>query len=117
MKREQSALKRAIELAGGQTALGKLLHVKQTTVSSWLNGLTKGGVPAQHVPQITKATGVPEHELRPDVWPAPQPNRKGSDKPTEGGHFSRHKSIRRNHFVTAADVEAHIEALRAEWDD
>lgn len=29
------------------------------------------GVPPERVPAIEAATGIPRHELRPDLWPAP----------------------------------------------
>jgi len=41
----------------------------------------------------------------------------GRQEKSATGHFSRHKSIRRNNFATAEDVVDHIRALRDEWDD
>jgi len=40
-------------------------------------GVTRGAVaqwtriPADHVPAVSAVTGIPRHELRPDLWDAP----------------------------------------------
>ena len=109
----------AIKLMGGQTKASEILGVRQSTVSSWVTGLTKEGVPAQYVPKISELTGIPDYELRPDIWEPPQRTQApaGRQDKSTMGHFSRHKSIRRNNFATAEDVVAHIRALRDEWDD
>lgn len=61
-------LERAIEQAGGQAALAKLLGVRQSHVSNWKNRNAR--VPAERVLQIERVTGVSRHELRPDLYPA-----------------------------------------------
>jgi DNA-binding transcriptional regulator YdaS (Cro superfamily) len=63
------ALKRAVEKAGGQTALGRLCGESQARVWYWLN--RSGELPAEHVVTVSEATGIPEHELRPDVFRKP----------------------------------------------
>ena len=60
-------LKKAIKLAGGQTALAEMIGVTQSHVWAWLNRNKR--VPAAHVLKIEKATGVSRHELRPDIYP------------------------------------------------
>ena len=60
------ALKRAIELCGGVTALANKIGVKQPVVSMWLQ---RGQVPAERVLAIETATGVSRHDLRPDIYP------------------------------------------------
>jgi DNA-binding transcriptional regulator YdaS (Cro superfamily) len=60
-------LLRAIEIAGGQSALGRLIGVRQCNVWGWLNRNKK--VPAGMVLKIEKATGVSKHDLRPDIYP------------------------------------------------
>lgn len=60
-------LDKAIQKAGGQKALAELLGLGQTAVSNWRN--RKKRVPAERVIEIEKATGVPRHELRPDLYP------------------------------------------------
>lgn len=66
------ALEKAITIAGGQTALAKLIGRDQRTIWAWLN-MTKR-VPAEMVLSIEKAVSgqVTRHELRPDIYPADQ---------------------------------------------
>lgn len=71
-------IERAVEVAGGQTALARAIGgaVKQAHVWYWLNS-ENGVVPAEHCIAIEQATGgaVTRHELRPDVFgPAPASN-------------------------------------------
>lgn len=66
----RDALQKAIEAAGGQEILAKHLGVPQSLISYWLNK-AKRGVPAERVPAIEDITGIPRHELRPDIYPAP----------------------------------------------
>lgn len=66
------ALSEAVEAAGGQTALARLLDpseevVKQQNVWSWLNSTKKA--PGEWVIPIERATGVSRHDLRPDLYP------------------------------------------------
>ena len=57
----------AIELAGGQTALGKILGKRQSHVFSWKK---RGYPPADMAVKIEAAVGgkVTRHQLRPDVF-------------------------------------------------
>lgn len=83
MKNE--GLQKAIERAGGQAALARGLSalakelraprklVRQSDVWYWLTR-RKHGVPAEWCATIERATGVPVHELRPDIFPAPSPS-------------------------------------------
>ncbi|WP_275790493.1 helix-turn-helix domain-containing protein [Pararhizobium gei] len=66
MKHE--ALNKALEAAGGQTALAALLEVSQQRVWGWVHKSSKG-LPAEYVLAVEKATGVSRHDLRPDVYP------------------------------------------------
>lgn len=63
------ALKRAVEIAGGQTALARALGVQQAHVWNWLN--RDKVLPAEYAIPIERATGgaVTRHELRPDLYP------------------------------------------------
>ncbi|CAO4192356.1 transcriptional regulator [Methylorubrum extorquens] len=65
-----AALARAIEEAETQAGLAKRIGVRQSHVQYWLTK-SKRGVPAEWVSKIEEATGVPRHELRPDIFPAP----------------------------------------------
>jgi DNA-binding transcriptional regulator YdaS (Cro superfamily) len=66
----REALEQAIEIVGGQTALGRVCGKKQGTVWYWLHRCD-GRVPAETVLVIEQATGgvVPRHALRPDIYP------------------------------------------------
>ena len=73
MNTDASPLQRAIAVTGSQQALAEALGVKQSTLWYWL-AKSKRGVPAEYVAKIEAKTGVPRHELRPDLFA----------KPTEG---------------------------------
>ena len=66
-----NALKKAVEIAGGQSALGRKINRDQKAIWAWLN--TTGKVPAEDVLSIEEAVEgqVTRHELRPDIYPAP----------------------------------------------
>jgi DNA-binding transcriptional regulator YdaS (Cro superfamily) len=74
-----NALERAVEAAGGQSALARGIggKIKQAHVWNWLN-LAGGKVPAQHVISIEEFTGVSRHELRPDIFGAAPVDGNGS---------------------------------------
>jgi len=64
------ALDRARETAGGNVGLSaKLLElgceITSQAISQWKQ------VPPTRVLLVERATGVPRHELRPDIYPAP----------------------------------------------
>ena len=46
-------------------AVADELGVNKSTVLRW----EAGPVPAERIIQIEKATGIPRHELRPDLYP------------------------------------------------
>ena len=68
-----NALDRAIEVAGGVTALAYLIGVTQPSVSNWKSR----GVPPIRARDIEVATrgAVTRHDLRPDLFDPP-PRRK-----------------------------------------
>lgn len=57
---------KAIEKAGGQSALAKKCGVSQPTVNGWINGAS---MDVKYIPAIIKATEgkVRAEDLRPDV--------------------------------------------------
>lgn len=64
------ALRIAVNIAGGQTALAAVVGrgVKQSHVWAWLNSKNPDQMPpAEYCPAIEKATGVACEALRPDV--------------------------------------------------
>lgn len=67
LRRMRNALRKAIEVAGGQSALAKAIGVTQPHIWNWLN--RDGHVPVEYVFAIEKVTGVPCWDLRPDIWP------------------------------------------------
>lgn len=58
---------RAVEAAGGVTRLAEALGIGRSAVSQWPR------VPVERVLAVEAATGVPRHELRPDIYPPPAP--------------------------------------------
>ncbi len=62
-----AALLEAIRIAGSVTKLAAALDVAPQAISQW------DRAPAMRVLDIERATGVPRHELRPDVYPPPAP--------------------------------------------
>jgi DNA-binding transcriptional regulator YdaS (Cro superfamily) len=59
-------IEKAVNTAGGQTALAGICGVKQQQVWNWIN--RQGHPPARYCYPIEAATGVPAVELRPDVF-------------------------------------------------
>lgn len=62
----KKALQKAIQAAGGQTKLAVAIGKTQGHISAWLK---RGKIPAEVVLPIERATGVPRHTLRPDLYP------------------------------------------------
>lgn len=67
LRRMKRALGRALKRAGGQSALGRIVGTRQSTIQYWLQ---RGFVSDYGVLPIERATGVSRHELRPDLYPA-----------------------------------------------
>jgi DNA-binding transcriptional regulator YdaS (Cro superfamily) len=59
------ALSRALKAVGGPAGLARPLGVSIQAVSQW------DEVPPLRVLAVERVTGVPRHELRPDLYPAP----------------------------------------------
>ena len=67
---ELIALRRAVEIVGSQSAMGRLLGVSQAAVWRWVqNGRS---LPPEHVLAVEAATGISKHQLRPDIYPPEQ---------------------------------------------
>lgn len=61
-------IQKAIDAAGGQGALARLLKVHPALVSQWRTG--RRPVAAHHILSIEAMTMVSRHELRPDIFGA-----------------------------------------------
>jgi hypothetical protein len=71
VKKTPTPPERAVELAGGQTALaekmnatshGKKRKVKYRQCHVW-KWLQSGAIPAEHCPAVSEAVGMPLHDL------------------------------------------------------
>jgi DNA-binding transcriptional regulator YdaS (Cro superfamily) len=54
-----------IASGGGASKLARALGLHHTTVLGW------DRVPAERVPAVSAVTGIPRHELRPELWEPP----------------------------------------------
>lgn len=74
MNEPVSQIERAINRAGSQKALANAIGCSQQYISKILR--KRGGhVPAELVVAISDATGIPRHELRPDLYAGFEPVR------------------------------------------
>lgn len=64
-----TALAKAVRVAGSQSAFGRILGKSQSTVREWL----KRELPAEFVLKVEAETGVSRHQLRPDLYPDEAP--------------------------------------------
>lgn len=55
----------AIQHFGTRTALAKALGIERSAISQW------DRVPVGRVLELERQTGIPRHELRPDIYPPP----------------------------------------------
>lgn len=62
-----TAIERAINEVGGQTAMARLLNIRPQSVQSWVSS---GSVPIARAVEVERATGgvVTRRELRPDIF-------------------------------------------------
>lgn len=66
----KEAIERAVKNVGGQRAMARLLGCTQQAVGNWI---AKGRLPAERVVAVEVVSGVPRHQLRPDLFaPAPR---------------------------------------------
>lgn len=73
----KKGLERACAIAGSQIELGRMIGKSQSFIWYWLER-AKDGVPAKYCSAIERATGVPRHELRPDLWPPPRDSERAA---------------------------------------
>lgn len=58
-------VQRVIDAAGGIPALAGALKIKVPSIYSWRR------VPPARVIDLERITGIPRHEIRPDLYPEP----------------------------------------------
>lgn len=68
---ELLALQRAIDIAGGQAELSAKIGLKRTSSNIGVMVSRDRKASARYVAKISGVTGVPCHELRPDIFPEP----------------------------------------------
>lgn len=56
-------------LFGSPSALARAIGENVSTVHCWKH---RGTIPPRKALAVSKVTGVPPHEIRPDIYPAPQ---------------------------------------------
>jgi DNA-binding transcriptional regulator YdaS (Cro superfamily) len=72
---ENTAVIKAIGIAGGEGAFMKALGIKQRTLYYMKAGRR---LSVKRVLDIEKLFGVPRHEINPEVWPAPAKRSRGA---------------------------------------
>lgn len=63
---QTNSLQVAIERAGGPAKVAAAFGITSQAVSQWTR------TPLSRVPKLSTLTGIPPHELRPDIYPAPE---------------------------------------------
>lgn len=58
-----SPVEKAAAAAGNKSELARRLGVKVQSIQQWKR------IPAERVLDVERVTGVPRHELRPDIYP------------------------------------------------
>jgi len=61
------AARRACVAAGGGAQLARQIGVTRFAVQQWLTN----AIPAARVPAVSRVTGIPMHQLRPDLFDVP----------------------------------------------
>ncbi len=61
----------AVRAAGSQSAFGRIVSKKQSTIYQWL--IDGRELPAELVQIVSVATGIPKEQLRPDIFGEHEP--------------------------------------------
>ena len=62
---KKTPLERAIEACGGSAKLAQHVGITAQAVSQWRS------VPPKRAQKVAEVSGIPLHELRPDIFPQP----------------------------------------------
>lgn len=98
-----SVLRKAVKIAGSQTALAAMIGKTQGHISKWLE---RGYIPPDAVLAIERATGISRRELRPDLYP---PEVRGFAESGTEDISRRAQDLPRRHW-SVAEIEAMVEA-------
>lgn len=60
---KRSPLELAVAAAGSKSELARRLKLKVQSIQQWEK------IPAERVHDVERATGIPRHKLRPDLYP------------------------------------------------
>ena len=61
-----NGIQKVIQHFGSQAKAAKDLGISRQAVNSWVKGRVR--IPAEKAIFIEQKTGIPRHELRPDLW-------------------------------------------------
>ncbi|EJH4501927.1 Rha family transcriptional regulator [Cronobacter sakazakii] len=74
----KTALEKAVAAAGNDARLARGIGLSPMAISHWRKR-NKGIIPNGRVMDVYKATGIPPHELRPDLYPPELYSGSGSE--------------------------------------
>lgn len=98
------ALSLAVDRAGSQSALARLVGCSNTAVWKWVQSSKR--MPAEFVLRAEQATGVSRHVLRPDIYPVEVPHAPpawhGVDRGEGRVSFQNGSILHRNNDLGAA---------------
>lgn len=80
------AVTAAVAAVGTGNALAAAIGVRPSAVSNW----RKTGIPPARVPLVSRLTGLPPQELRPDLWA----QNDNAPEPPPGGAAAKHPAQR-----------------------
>ena len=73
----KTPLERAAEAVKTSAKLAEICGVTAQAVSQWTQ------VPVKHVLTIERETGIPRHDLRPDIYPPPRSEPEADTRPCD----------------------------------
>lgn len=133
VNRHISSVADIFSVLGGNAEVARGLGVRASTASEMKR---RGRIPAEYwraLIRMAKAKGIAEIDAEKLVRlhareEAMEADGSGSESletsrqvgagstEMDGGHFSRFKALRRSHFSSPEEIQAHIRALRNEWE-